>query len=169
MEERGKPDGRSTLREIFAAMRTADLGAPEKVLWCLYRSYDGGAGAWPGDEALAAHMGKKVRSVESYRARLIDSGFLLKEFRGPKPAVYRAVLPQEAPQDLATLDAISPAESCDTKAEAPQEAPQEEVSRTGRLFAHRQGNAREVRARQARRPTHHRPAKNERRRAARSR
>ncbi len=109
-------------------MRTAELGSSEKVLWGLYRSYDSGDGAWPGDEALAAHMGKKVRSVESYRAQLLDAGFLLKEFRGPKPAVYRAVLPQEAPQDLAALDTESPAESCDTKPKAPQEATQDPAS-----------------------------------------
>jgi len=128
MADKGKQDGRTTLREIFAVMRTAELGPAEKVLWSLYRSYDGGAGAWPGDEALAAHMGKKLRSVESYRARLLDAGFLLKEFRGPKPAVYRAVLPQEATQDLATLDTGSSAESRGTGAEAPQKAPQDSVS-----------------------------------------
>ena len=128
MAARRKQDGRTTLPEIFAVMRTAALGPAEKVLWGLYRSYDSGNGAWPGDEVLAAHMSRKVRSIEDYRARLLDAGFLLKEFRGPKPAVYRAVIPQEATQNPATLGTQSPAESCDAETKAPQEATQDSAS-----------------------------------------
>ena len=70
MAEKVKQNGRTTLREVFAVMRTEELGPVEKVLWGLYRSYDSGNGAWPGDEVLAAHMGRKVRSCASDMIRV---------------------------------------------------------------------------------------------------
>ena len=42
--------------------------------------------------------------------------------------MYRAVIPQEAPQDLAALDPESPAGFCDTGTKAPQEATQDSAS-----------------------------------------
>ncbi len=100
-------DGRATLRDVFEIMRDPHLTEHEGRLWALYRSYDTGEGAWPGDDVLAGHMGKKIRSVESYRAGLIQKGYLVGTFRGPPPAAYRAVIP-EAPQDLADLDPRTP-------------------------------------------------------------
>ena len=128
MAEKGKRDGRTTLEEIFDFFKTPTLSSYEKALWMLYRAYDGGEGAWPGDDVLAAHMDKSVRSVQGYRARLLEAGFLHKKFRGPKPAIYRAVIPTKASQPLATLEAQSLAALCDARPKASQEASQVSVA-----------------------------------------
>lgn len=89
-------DGRATLRDIFTLLRDAPLEPAEKVLWGLYRSYESAdRGAFPGDELLAKHLGRSERSVQEYRATLLERGYLIKRFRGPKPALYRAVLPED--------------------------------------------------------------------------
>ena len=108
MEEKGKRDGRTTLREIFALFRSSKLSSEEKALWVLYRSYDSGDGAHPGDEVLAEHMGKSVRSVQTYRTQLIDRGFLTKQFRGRNPSIFRATVPSQAPQNPAVLRQVWP-------------------------------------------------------------
>ena len=124
MEEKGKRDGRTTLREIFALFRSSTLSPDEKVLWALYRSYDSGDGAHPGDEVLAEHMGKSVRSVQTYRTQLIARGFLTKEFRGRNPSLFRTAIPIEAPQNPAVQTGGSTAAHCGTKAVVPQVVPQ---------------------------------------------
>lgn len=124
MERRNGRDGRATLGEIFIVMRDPRLTESEKVLWCLYRSYDSGNGAWPGDDLLATQMGKSVRSVQAYRAGLIGKGYLAQRFRGPHPAAHNAVVPEQASQNPATLADESLAESCDPSPKASQEASQ---------------------------------------------
>lgn len=85
--------GRETITAFNAVMKDETLSLGCKVLWALYRAFDfSGRGSWPGDETLARHMGKSVRSVQSYRAELLDRGFLEQTLRGPRPAVYRAVV-----------------------------------------------------------------------------
>lgn len=124
MKETVKRDGRTTLREIFALFRSSKLSSEEKALWVIYRSYDSGAGAHPGDEVLGEHMGKSVRSVQTYRTRLIDRGFLTKEFRGRNPSLFRTAIPVEAPQDSAVQTDVSTAAHCGTNPVAPQVVPQ---------------------------------------------
>ena len=101
MPEKAKPDGRTTLKEIFGVFRESTLSLGEKALWILYRSYDSGDGAHPGDEVLAMHMGKSIRSIQNYRTRLIERGFLTKEFRGRNVSIFRATIPAQAPQPTA--------------------------------------------------------------------
>lgn len=109
-------DGRASLKAIFAVARTPELSAQEVRLWILYRSYEqsDGRGAYPGDELLANHLDKSPRSVQKYRARLLKLGYLEQRLRGPNPARYRAVLPDEASQPSAKQDQkVSPEASCD--------------------------------------------------------
>lgn len=85
--------GRKTIAAFGAIMKDETLTPEEKVLWGLYRAYDfKGRGSWPGDETLAGHMGKSVRSVQGYRARLLEKGFLEQTLCGPRPAIYKAVV-----------------------------------------------------------------------------
>jgi hypothetical protein len=127
-----KPDGRATLRDIFALVRDSDLSPEEKTLWLLYRSYDTGDGAWPGDDILAEHIGKSVRSVKLYKAKLREHGLLDVEFRGPNPAVHRAIYPAKAVQPTApqgderdAMDCTArDAEDCTPASEAMQEGVQ---------------------------------------------
>jgi hypothetical protein len=99
--------GRRTLSAIWAMARCEDerLTPPHKLLWLNYRSYEGtaGRGAFVGDDRLAGHLGKSVRSVQMYRADLVEWGYLRQQLRGPNPAMYWAVLPPE-------LDATLPPE-----------------------------------------------------------
>lgn len=89
-------DGRATLQDVFAVMRDPDLSAEEKVLWGIIRSHETPEkGAYPGDERLARMMDKSPRSVERYRRSLLERGYLEQQLRGPKPATYRAVLPED--------------------------------------------------------------------------
>lgn len=99
-------DGRSTLSDLFELMRDPHLGPEAKVVWALYRSYEGpnGKGAYPGDELLAEHLDRSPRTVQRYRAQLVEGGFLEKEFRGPKPARYRAVVPEQKTGDTSDGD-----------------------------------------------------------------
>ena len=102
MKER-KRDGRVTIREMFEVFRGSALSSDEKVLWGLYRSYDTGAGAWPGDDVLTAHMGKSVRTVKTYRSKLIELGYLERTLRGPKLAAFHATVPPKGVQEFAPL------------------------------------------------------------------
>lgn len=87
-------DGRATLQDVFALARDPRLEPEEKLVWLLYRSYESKeGGGFPGQETLAWHLGRSARSVRRYRGRLMDLGYLEQELRGPKPARYRAVLP----------------------------------------------------------------------------
>lgn len=93
----GDRDGRATLEDVFDVLRATDLEPEHKVLWGIYRSYEGsdGNGAFPGDELLARHLGRSPRTVRRYRKELREAGWLEQELRGPKPARYRAVVPNE--------------------------------------------------------------------------
>lgn len=106
-------DTRTTLPDIFAVMRDPNLTDQEVRLWGIYRSYDHGDGAYPGDETIQAHMAsvdeqgrrrpKSLRAIQTYRASLVAKGYLTRELRGPNPAVYRAVLPAERGARICTL------------------------------------------------------------------
>lgn len=116
-------DGRASLKAIFTVARDPDLSAAEARLWMLIRSYEqpDGRGAYPGDEKLAAHMNCSERSVQRYRASLLEKGYLRREFRGSKPSYYWAELPQHsgASADGATeSDAIADGASGDATPDA---------------------------------------------------
>lgn len=97
-------DGRATLRDVFSLARDPALEVEEKLVWLLYRSYEtSDGGGFPSDETLAWHVGKSARSVRRYRRRLLERGYLEQELRGPKPARYRAVLPEESDGESAPL------------------------------------------------------------------
>lgn len=101
--------GRKTLTDVFTVARDPNLSEGEKVLWTIYRSYDSGRGAWPSDEKLAEHMDKGVRSVQAYRAKLLRLGYLQQTLRGPRSAVYRAVVPEQPQAPTPTADKPLPA------------------------------------------------------------
>lgn len=102
--------------------REAALTAGQVRLWLLIRSYQqaDGRGAYPGDEVLAKHMDRSPRSIQKYRRRLRDMGYLRRELRGPKPAYWWAVTP-EASQQTANQEPESSETDCDTIPEASQQ------------------------------------------------
>lgn len=105
-------DTRTTLPDIFAVMRDPNLTDQEVRLWGIYRSYDHGDGAYPGDETIQAHMAsvdeqgrrrpKSLRAIQTYRASLVRKGYLTRELRGPNPAVYRAIVPASRGEESCT-------------------------------------------------------------------
>lgn len=102
------PRGRDTLGAIWAVAKEPALTPEEKNLWTLYRAYDfHGRGAWPGDDVLAAHMGRSVRSVKQYRKRLMALGYLEQQLRGFRPAIYNAVVPETPPAASLSPDAAA--------------------------------------------------------------
>lgn len=100
MADDGGERGRATLAAIFEAAKDPELSAEELRLWLLYRAHEfqDGQGAFPGDSRLARMMDRSPRSVQGYRASLLESGYLLQELRGPRPARYRAVVPGGTPE-----------------------------------------------------------------------
>jgi len=85
---------RQTLTDIFTVARDPSLSPGAKGLWLVYRSYDGrDKGAHPGDELVASHLDCSPRTVQRWRAELIESGHLRQQLDGPKTARYFAVLP----------------------------------------------------------------------------
>lgn len=119
-------DGRASLKAIFDVARSPELTAAEVRLWILYRSYEqpDGRGAYPGDELLAKHLDKSPRAVQGYRARLLKLGYLRQKLRGPNPAWYWAILPDEESQPTAKQDqGPSPEADCEAS-EGSQKASQ---------------------------------------------
>ena len=92
--------GRKTLTEIFRVAREPSLTPLEKVVWLLIRSYDSGHGCWAGDGLLGEHLGRSGRTVERAKASLLEKGYLTRTLRGPNPAKWRAVVPDEVPTDV---------------------------------------------------------------------
>ncbi|MFH1764909.1 MAG: hypothetical protein ABIF09_12025 [Gemmatimonadota bacterium] len=131
--------GRRTISAFFQIMRDETLTPEEKVLWGVYRSYENptkGLGAFPGDQTLAEHMGKSVRSVQNYRAQLLVRGYLVQTLRGPRPAIYRAVLPdlEEDPEGEKLRNGLRTSESEDEASQkASQKASQPAAPEYGRV------------------------------------
>lgn len=90
-------DGRTPLSRGYSVVaRTGELDPMEKLLWFIIRGYENadGRGCFAGDELLASHMGRSVRSVQGYRASLHKKGYLRRQLRGPKPAYWWATIPE---------------------------------------------------------------------------
>ena len=89
-----KKSGRKTLTETFALGRDPAIEPGPFKLWVIYRSYDSGDGAYPGDELVGDHLKVSPRTVQRWRAKLMKSGHLTQKLDGPKTARYRSVLPE---------------------------------------------------------------------------
>jgi hypothetical protein len=114
--------GRKTLAAIFALARCsqpvavdadgrhAHMTPAHLQLWLIYRSYEGpgGRGAYPGDPLLADLMHRTERMIRAYKRDLLAWGFLRQQLRGPRPALYWAILPawleETLPEELRSDD-----------------------------------------------------------------
>ena len=114
-------DGPKTLTAIFTIVRSTDLMPSEKVLWLLVRSFDSGNGCWASTERFAGHMGLSERQVERIRAELIRRGYLSRQLRGPRPALYRAIVPPTTDMDAYASESLRA--DVGGKVEAPTQAP----------------------------------------------
>ncbi len=104
-----KKSGRKTLTEIFTVARDPTLSPGAKSLWLVYRSYDSGKGAHPGDERVIAHLACTDRTLRRLRGELIETGHLRQKLDGPNPARYWAVLPDpELLKDRTQVSTLSP-------------------------------------------------------------
>lgn len=106
MGDSGGERGRATLRAIFEAARDPELSAEEFRVWAVYRSYEtpGGDGGFPSLDTLSGHLGQAPRTIRRHRRELLERGWLERQLRGPKPAAYRAVVPDGAPPPSADED-----------------------------------------------------------------
>ena len=97
MPERERLDGRTTLREIFAATRATaegELTDGEFRFWMMVRSMEGAdRGCYADTEYLVAMLQKSESHVTKVRASLVRKGWLNVTQRGPKSPELRAVLP----------------------------------------------------------------------------
>ena len=97
MAERERLDGRTTLREIFAANRATaegELTDGEFRFWMMVRSMEGAdRGCYADTEYLVAMLQKSESHVTKVRASLVRKGWLNVTQRGPKSPELRAVLP----------------------------------------------------------------------------
>jgi len=102
VEEKTGTRRRNTLHDIFAAARDERLTHEELRTWLLFRYHDfKDKGTFVGAETLGLEAGMSGRTVERHRSALIKKGFLNQKLRGPKPALYKAVIPPEAYADVA--------------------------------------------------------------------
>ncbi|MFC1791912.1 hypothetical protein ACFL0I_05585 [Gemmatimonadota bacterium] len=93
---------RNTLHDIFAAARDDRLTNEELRVWLLFRYHDfKDKGTFVGAETVGLEAGMSRRTVERHRSALVKRGFLTQKLRGPKPAVYKAVIPPEDYADVA--------------------------------------------------------------------
>lgn len=135
----GEADGRATLRDIFAVARDGRLTAEELRLWLLYRSFESREhGGFPGDDLLADLMDRSPRSVQGYRAELLEKGYLDQTLRGPKPAHYRAVLP-EAPSEAERTEEPDHRDDLPTPSEAVEEGYPDNFEACWELYPNRSG------------------------------
>lgn len=89
-------DGRTPLIDGYMVVaRTSDLEPGEKALWFAIRGKENedGRGCFAGDELLAAYVGRSERSIQEYRASMLEKGYLRRQLRGPKPAYWWATVP----------------------------------------------------------------------------
>ena len=122
-----KPDGRTTLPEIFAAARAAAaLSDSELRLWLVVRSYENpreARGCYAGTETLAAVLKRSESHVKKTRAGLASRGWLNVTRRGPMEAEVRAVVP---PQDVPVQEPQEVPEGELQANEVPEEVPVQE-------------------------------------------
>ena len=105
-------NGLETLKAIFDTSRGRDLTDAEFRLWVYYRSWQVRGrkvvGASRADSEIAADLGVHTRTVQRVRQRLMESGFLTQQLRGPKVALYWAVIPATDPTELSEVDSQTP-------------------------------------------------------------
>ena len=97
MEDKGKQDGRTTLREIFAATRAnadGELSDGEFRFWMMIRSMESAdRGCYAGTEYMMKMLRRSESHVRKVRPTLAKKGWLKVVRRGPKQPELRAVIP----------------------------------------------------------------------------
>jgi len=97
MEDKGKQDGRTTLREIFVATRAnadGELSDGEFRFWMMVRSLESSdRGCYAGTEYMMKMLRRSESHVRKVRPTLAKKGWLRVVRRGPKQPELRAVLP----------------------------------------------------------------------------
>ena len=97
MEDKGKQDGRTTLREIFTATRAnadGELSDGEFRFWMMIRSMESAdRGCYAGTEYMMKMLRRSESHVKKVRPTLAKKGWLKVVRRGPKQPELRAVIP----------------------------------------------------------------------------
>ena len=97
MEDKGKQDGRTTLREIFTATRAnadGELSDGEFRFWMMIRSMESAdRGCYAGTEYMMKMLRRSESHVRKVRPTLAKKGWLKVVLRGPKQPELRAVIP----------------------------------------------------------------------------
>lgn len=102
MDKKKPTRRRNTLHDIFAAARDERLSHEEVRVWLLFRYHDfKDKGTFVGAETLGLEAGMSSRTVERHRSSLVRKGFLAQKLRGPRPALYKAIIPPEDYADVA--------------------------------------------------------------------
>lgn len=92
-------DGRTSLQEIFAAVRDGRISDAELRLWLLVRSFESGEhGCYADTETLAHHLSRSESFVRKARAALVARRWLRVTRRGPMSGEAWSTVPTEVPR-----------------------------------------------------------------------
>ena len=127
MEDKGKQDGRTTLREIFEATRAnadGELSDGEFRFWMMIRSMESAdRGCYAGTEYMIKMLRRSESHVRKVRPTLAKKGWLKVVRRGPKQPDLRAVIPVKVVHEHEPLEGHQD----ELQAKEVQEEVQEEV------------------------------------------
>jgi len=127
MEDKGKQDGRTTLREIFEATRAnadGELSDGEFRFWMMIRSMESADhGCYAGTEYMMKMLRRSESHVRKVRPTLAKKGWLKVVRRGPKQPELRAVIPVKVVHEHEPLEGHQD----ELQAKEVQEEVQEEV------------------------------------------
>jgi len=127
MEDKGKQDGRTTLREIFEATRAnadGELSDGEFRFWMMIRSMESAdRGCYAGTEYMMKMLRRSESHVRKVRPTLAKKGWLKVVRRGPKQPELRAVIPVKVVHEHEPLEGHQD----ELQAKEVQEEVQEEV------------------------------------------
>ena len=127
MEDKGKQDGRTTLREIFEATRAnadGELSDGEFRFWMMIRSMESAdRGCYAGTEYMMKMLRRSESHVKKVRPTLAKKGWLKVVRRGPKQPELRAVIPVKVVHEHEPLEGHQD----ELQAKEVQEEVQEEV------------------------------------------
>ena len=127
MEDKGKQDGRTTLREIFTATRAnadGELSDGEFRFWMMIRSMESAdRGCYAGTEYMMKMLRRSESHVRKVRPTLAKKGWLKVVRRGPKQPELRAVIPVKVVHEHEPLEGHQD----ELQAKEVQEEVQEEV------------------------------------------
>ena len=127
MEDKGKQDGRTSLREIFTATRAnadGELSDGEFRFWMMIRSMESAdRGCYAGTEYMMKMLRRSESHVRKVRPTLAKKGWLKVVRRGPKQPELRAVIPVKVVHEHEPLEGHQD----ELQAKEVQEEVQEEV------------------------------------------